>query len=158
MSTHRSHSAHAAASFFMPLRKFLALGVLTLGAFSMAPDAQASGTQHALTCVGTETGETVYFQYRWGLSGEWRRSEATPGHWQVITYRYRYAGENSAPQLELRFDDDLSSGVNMVRQKLKSYAARTRNCEAEGYTYNFVDRAGELFLHSDESRGGGSSL
>ena len=133
------------------------LSALLLAAAVHAPDALAQGTQFALTCIGTETGDTVNFQYRWGPDGEWRTTRVQPGKWQAISYRYRYEGENRAPQLEVRFDDDMTSDVNMVRQKLSSYAARTSHCESEGFTYNFFNRRGELFLMTDEGRRSGSS-
>lgn len=156
MITQLFHRTHPTARRCPPTRTF-ALTALLLAATVHAPEALAQGTQFSLTCIGTETGDTINFQYRWGPDGEWRTTRVQPGKWQAISYRYRYEGENRAPQLEVRFDDDMTSDVNMVRQKLNSYAARTSHCESEGYTYNFFNRRGELFLMTDEVRRSGSS-
>lgn len=139
-------------------QKFVASLLLLAAAALAAPSAQAQGTQFSLTCIGTETGSAINFMYRWGDGGEWKSARVEPGSWQAISYRYSYAGENRAPQLQVRFDDDMSGGVNMVRQGVKSYAARNKDCEGEGFTYQFITRRGELFLESGESdsrRGGG---
>lgn len=133
------------------LRHFLAAALVVAGAAMHTHDAHAAGTQFALTCIGTETGGAINFQYRWGPSGEWRSASVQPGRWQAITYRYGYEGENRAPQLEIRYDDDMSSAANFVRTRVQSYAARAMNCEAEGYTYNFVNRSGELFLRPEDA-------
>jgi hypothetical protein len=142
--------------FLSPLRRAAATAASAPKVFALsaliaitslgAQQAHAADTQFALTCIGTETGSAVNFQYRWGEDSEWRTSRTRPGSWQVISYRYQYPGQNRSPQLELRFDDDMSSRVNTVRQKVKSYAARTKQCESEGASYNFIDRDGELFV------------
>jgi hypothetical protein len=132
------------------LRQLFAATLLAGAAALHIQPAHAAGTQFALTCVGTETSGTINFQYRWGATDEWQSSNVTPGRWKIFTYRYRDEGENRAPQFEVRYDDDMSSRVNLVRTKIASYAARTDNCEREGYTINFVNRGGELFLQRDD--------
>lgn len=156
MTTHFIRRLHSATRYASSC-KSAAMGALLLTAAVHAPDALAQGTQFSLTCIGTETGDAINFQYRWGPDGEWRATRVQPGKWQAISYRYRYEGENRAPQLEVRFDDDMGAGVNLVRQKLSSYAARTSHCESEGFTYNFFNRRGELFLLTEEGRRSGSS-
>lgn len=131
-------------------RQVLAATLVVAGAALHIPDAQAAGTQYALTCIGSETGDTINFQYRWGASGEWRSGSVRPGYWQAISYRYNHEGENRAPQLEIRYDDDMSSAANFVRTRVSSYAAHKVDCEREGYTYNFYNRRGELFLRPQE--------
>ena len=55
------------------------VALLLSGLAFHAGTAQAADTQFALTCVGTETGGDINFQYRWGPSGEWKRADAEPG-------------------------------------------------------------------------------
>ncbi|MBL8331043.1 MAG: hypothetical protein JNJ71_19555 [Rubrivivax sp.] len=129
---------------------------LCASALLMAAPAQAQGTKFALTCIGTGTGGAINFSYRWG-SGEWRSTTVQPGNWVVLSYRYDYEGENRAPRLQVRFDDDLSSGTNWWNQELKSYAAREKACEREGYTYSFEARRGSLSLVDTEGQGMASS-
>jgi hypothetical protein len=112
--------------------------------------ALAQSTQFALTCIGTETGATINFQYRWGHSGEWSRASVEPGQWKALKWNYGYADERRSPQLFIRYDDDMSSGVHMVVQQVRTFAARESRCEAQGYMYNFRARSGELFLDDEE--------
>jgi hypothetical protein len=114
--------------------------------------------EFGLTCIGTETGSTINFQYRWGDSGNWQTTSVQPGKWQAIRWTYDHPGQNRSPTLVIRYDDDLSGGVNMVRQKVKTFAASAVHCEREGYTYNFRNRGGELFLDDEESGGLGGGL
>lgn len=118
----------------------------TVIGIGQAPSHAAAPTQYALTCIGTETDGTIKFSYRWGAEGEWKYSSVAPGKWQMLTYTYSHPGENSSPTLYIRYDDDLSDGLNIYTQKVKSYAASKRHCESQGYTYNFHAKGGELFL------------
>lgn len=121
---------------------------LLLSAIAAAP-AQA-GTKYALTCIGSETGYTINYQYRWGNNGSWQTASVKPGAWKNHRYNYKYEGENSAPQLQVRYDDDASSGSNMVITKLDSYAASYNDCEAQGKTYDFYETRGELNLQAND--------
>lgn len=106
--------------------------------------------RHALVCVGTETGETVNFQARWGDDGAWSAKSIAPGKWQILTYPYDYPGENRSPALQIRFDDDLSSKSHMVIVKVNAYAAVGENCEKEGATHNFREQNGVLELFKED--------
>lgn len=148
-------AARHAAPRLQRLHALMAGAFLLAAAALHAPTAQAAGERFALTCIGTEIGGVVHFQYRWGPSDEWKTASAKPGRWQAITYQYRFPGENRSPKLELRYDDDLSSRANWVRQKVNSFAARSHDCEGQGFTYNFVARSGELFLETEDTPAAG---
>jgi hypothetical protein len=146
-------------------RFLLPLLVALAAASGATTNAHAAGTQFSLTCVGTETGGTINSQYRWGPDDQWRKTSVEPGNWKVISYRYSYEGENRAPQLELRFDDDMGDAVNMVRQKLRSYAARNKDCErratpttssiaAANCSWWLTTALQDAAAHSDRRRGG----
>ena len=106
--------------------------------------------KHALVCIGTEMGETVNFQSRWGEDGTWSANSVAPGKWRILSYPYDYPGENRSPQLQVRFDDDLSNKSRMVIVKVDAYAAAGKNCEKEGATYNFQERNGVLDLFRED--------
>jgi hypothetical protein len=125
----------------------LGIGVFLLILLGAVP---ATAQRFALTCVGTETDDEVNFQYRWGKSDSWTQVSVEPGKWQMLTYKYDYAGENSSPQLQIRYDDDLSDDSNFVISDLDSYAAKNRYCEGEGKTYNFHQRGLELYIVEED--------
>lgn len=112
----------------------------------MTPATADPATRHALVCIGTETGEAVNFQSRWGDDGTWSSNSVAPGKWRILSYPYDYPGENRSPGLQVRFDDDLSSDRHMVIVKVDAYAAAGKSCEKEGATYNFYARSGVLDL------------
>jgi hypothetical protein len=103
----------------------------------------------ALTCVSTHSGDTVYFEYRWGEDDEWADVTAEPDQWQQLMWKYDQHDQGNSPQLQVRFDDDMSRGENYVITDLESYAATSEDCEGEGKTYHFEDRNGELFVTED---------
>lgn len=118
--------------------------------FLLIGAAPAAAQRFALTCIGTQTGDEVHFQYRWGSDEPWTQASVKPDEWRTLTFKYEYAGENSSPQLQVRYDDDLSSESNLVVSDLESYAAKNRYCEAEGKTYNFYQRGQELYLNAED--------
>jgi hypothetical protein len=130
----------------MDLRYPAALAALLLAA---AP-AHAAETQYALTCVGTNTDYTIYYQYRWGEDGEWHDASVDPGKWKNHTWDYDYPGEDESPQFMIRYDDDLSDGENQVITRLESYAAEYNDCEDEGKTYDFYEQDDELFVQEND--------
>lgn len=111
---------------------------------------QAEPTRFALTCIGTETSDTINFEYRWGSNDSWTQTDVSPGRWAMLTYKYDYPGKNRSPQLQIRYDDDLSSDSHYVISDLQSFAAVNRYCEAEGKRYNFHARGLELYLTGDD--------
>ncbi len=119
-------------------------------ALTHPPSASAQATRFALTCIGTETGYTVNFAYRWGNSGTWHNSSVAPGQWVKLMWNYDYPGKNSSPQLTIRYDDDKTSATDFVRTDLKAYAASNSNCENQGKTYNFYERGTELYIRSED--------
>lgn len=104
----------------------------------------------ALTCVSSATGDTIYFEYRWGSDDDWESVSAEPDSWQMLMWKYDEYDVNNSPQLQIRFDDDLSRFENYVRVDLESYAATSEDCEGEGKTYHFHDDGGELDIHADD--------
>jgi hypothetical protein len=130
----------------MDLRYPAALAALLLA----ATPAHAAETQYALTCVGTNTDYTIYYQYRWGEDGEWHDASVDPGKWKNHTWDYDYPGEDESPQFMIRYDDDLSDGENQVITRLDSYAAEYNDCEDEGKTYDFYEQDNELFVQEND--------
>ena len=112
--------------------------------------ASAQSSRFALTCVGTETGYTIPFTYRWGNSGQWRSASVEPGRWVKLMWNYDYAGENRSPQLKIRYDDNTTGSINIVNTPLNSYAASSSNCEDQGKTYNFYQRGNELYVQEED--------
>ena len=112
--------------------------------------AMAESARFALACVGSETGYTVNFSYRWGNSGEWTNSSVGPGKWIKLIWNYDYPGENRSPQLTVRYDDNNTSANNIVRTDLQAYAASEADCEAQGKTYNFYERGTELYIKEED--------
>lgn len=128
----------AAAGLFLPL------------ILSQPQRAAAQSTRFALTCIGTETGYTVNFAYRWGSSAQWKNSSVAPGKWVKLMWNYQVPGENRSPQLTVRYDDNTTSATNIVRTDLKAYAASNSNCENQGKTYNFYERGTELYIQEED--------
>lgn len=101
---------------------------------------------YALTCIGTDTGYTIHYEYRWGEDDEWKAASVEPGNWKLHTWNYDYPGANTSPQLTIRYDDDLTGGSNHVTTDLGSYAAEYKDCEDEGKIYEFWEQGDELFV------------
>jgi len=112
--------------------------------------ASAQTPRFSLACVGTETGYSVNFSYRWGSSGQWRSSSVQPGKWIKLMWEYNYPGENKSPKLTIRYDDDTTSRSNVVRTDLDAYAASRSDCEDQGKTYNFYQRGNELYVQEED--------
>jgi len=112
--------------------------------------AAAQQTRFALACVGTETGYTINFSYRWGTTGQWIRTSVAPKKWALLIWKYDRPGQNHSPELTIRYDDDTTDNSNYVRSSLKAYAAKESNCEKEGKTYNFYERGQELYIQEED--------
>ena len=95
----------------MNLRYPAAVAVLLLAGASAPASAE---TRFALTCIGTDTSYTIYYQYRWGEKGEWKDTSVDPGKWKNHTWDYDYPGEDASPTFMIRYDDDLSDGENFT--------------------------------------------
>ena len=132
-------------------RRGLAAALLWLPVALIQPQrASAQSTRFALACIGTETGYTVNFSYRWGSTGTWKSSSVAPGKWVKLMWNYEYPGENRSPQLTVRYDDNTTTASNIVRTDLKAYAASDSNCENQGKTYNFYERGTELYIQEED--------
>ena len=118
--------------------------VLVLVFFAFA--APVGAGSFALTCIETNTGYTINFQYRWGEEDGWTSTSVEPGRWRMTWHMYDYPDENRSPQLQVRYDDDLTSSSNYVITSLDSYAAYKKDCEGEGKKYRFWSRHSELFI------------
>ena len=118
---------------------------------ALAPQCvNAQSTRFALVCIGTETGYEVNFSARWGKSGRWSEESIRPGKWKIFTWNYDYPGEDRSPMLNIHYDDDLSEGSNFVTTALPAYAASTKDCEAQGKTFNFYSRGDELYIQEED--------
>lgn len=129
------------------------LGVAAIAAMLAAPlpaMAQGKGKRFALACIGTKTGSTINFAYRWGKSGEWTEASIRPGKWQLMMWNYDRANENRSPPLQVRYDDDMTDYDNFVVTDIEAYAASKQDCEGEGKTYHFIESGDELFLEEDD--------
>ncbi|MFM7313228.1 MAG: hypothetical protein ACKO0M_08695 [Cyanobium sp.] len=147
VALHRRRSIRAS----WPARSWSALASLVIPFAAIQPQsASAQSARFALACIGTETGYTVNFNYRWGTSGQWRSSSVEPGRWIKLMWNYDYPGENRSPKLTVRYDDDATSRTNIVLTDLKVYAASQSNCEAQGKTYNFYQRGNELYIREED--------
>lgn len=128
----------------------LLCALIPLGLVSLPLPASAQRTQFALACLGTETGYTVNFSWRWGDSGRWTQSSVAPGKWKGFRWNYDYPGENRSPNLNVRYDDDATGGTNYVVTKLAAYAAWQEDCEGQGKTFNFYQRGNELYIQEED--------
>ncbi|MCP9849680.1 hypothetical protein KBY88_07625 [Cyanobium sp. Morenito 9A2] len=131
------------------LRLILSLSLLTLSTFSSLPS-YSQQQRYALTCLGTNTGTKIKFQYRWGDSGAWNEDTADPGRWTKMLWEYETPGQNKSPTLTVKYDDDYTSSTHIVTTPLKSYAARDLNCERSGKTYNYYLKSSELVIRSED--------
>lgn len=116
----------------------------------MPAQAEARGNRFALACISSATGDSIYFAYRWGTKGRWTEVTADPGQWRMLMWNYDHLDENRSPQLQVRYDDDMTDGENFVVTDVAAFAAASEDCEGQGKTYHFEDRGGELFLVEDE--------
>ncbi len=67
-----------------------------------------------------------------------------------MMWEYATPGQNRSPKLSVRYDDDYSSGMNVVVTPLLSYAAKDLNCERSGKTYNFYLKGSELVIRAED--------
>ncbi len=120
------------------------IAAVVLAWFFFANIAEAGS--FALTCIKSNTGQKINFQYRWGSNDSWKSASVRPGYWQQIWHMYDYPDENRSPRLQVRYDDDLSASSNFVITSLNSYSAYRKDCEGEGREYVFWRRGSELFI------------
>ena len=129
----------------------LALPLLLLAQIPLlSSPTQAQQTRYALTCLGTNTGTRVSFQYRWGGSGSWNENTAEPGKWTKMLWEYQTPGQNRSPNLTVRYDDNVTAAQNFVVTSLLSYSAKDLNCERSGKTYNFYLKGSELIIRAED--------
>ncbi|GAB4216399.1 MAG: hypothetical protein OHK0012_18590 [Synechococcales cyanobacterium] len=128
------------------LGRAMGLGLI-LSTMGLAGYSQPA-TRFAMTCVGTEVGETLNFSYRWGTTGSWTDSSVDPEEWLILTWRYDTPNQNESPVLSIRYDADFTSGTSFVIEELESYASPIdKNCADYGKTYNFyTDKTGNQLM------------
>ncbi len=144
-------SALQSSALQRPVHRWWAIPLLVIPfAVAQAPIASAQPTKFALACIGTETGYSVNFAYRWGSSGEWTSATVAPGKWLKLTWNYKFEGENKSPALNVRYDDNTTGVTNIVRTPLKAYAATHSDCEDQGKTFNFYQRGTELYISEED--------
>ena len=129
--------------FALPLTLLAQASLLSL-------PSHAQEARYALTCLGTNTGTKISFQYRWGDSGSWNEDTADPGKWTKMMWEYASPGQNRSPKLSVRYDDDYTSRTRVVVTPLVAYAAKDLNCERSGKTYNFYLKGSELVIRAED--------
>jgi hypothetical protein len=91
----------------------------------------------AVTCIRNGTDEPINYLHRWG-DGEWKNVRLMPGaqHWHARESRWPH----ELPQLQMRFDADLSSATSWIVYDLESYASPQKDDCESGKNYEFHRR------------------
>lgn len=134
-------------------RYFAAFAVL----FTTTAAPGQAGNGLALTCVGSVTGATVNFQFRWDRSSAWQDSHVDSGQWRPLTYDFDAGAADGPPSLQVRFDADLAAdGAQVALASLEYQIAPAVDCNKYGRNYNFYVDATQLVLASEDPSAGGA--
>lgn len=129
--------------------KIFAIIIFLISAIGFSNSSVADNKRQALVCIGTETGETVNFQFRWGTTGRWSDTiEVEPGYWRAIIFKYSFPSKNKVTQLQIKYNDNLTNGVHNVISNIKSYDVINSNCNADGKKVMFFKRGSTLFTRN----------
>lgn len=102
-------------------------------------------TLHEMVCFDNQNRYTINYSLRWG-SGDWRKYSVDANH-IFRNWLQRTTPVVESTQLIIRFDDDLSDGVNMVTFKLEPKISRTGTDDcAFASRYLFSESKSKLLL------------
>jgi hypothetical protein len=106
------------------VNRLAALGVLTLVLLvGGAGRARAADNHYALVGIDNPTNLTITYSFKWGEYGEWKTYVLGPGQSRWHAWTYGRPNQNASPRPYIRFDCDLTGGVNMTEYQLTAYAA-----------------------------------
>lgn len=137
-------------------------GVAALAALSAATTVHLSAGAEAaaqpgslVSCVKSDAGQSVHFQYRWSRDGRWFPAEASNDGWITISIPARESDpEGEPPELFVRYDDDPTETRHVVLQRLIARSAVEVQCDSVDIAkYVFRVRDGELFLDLERDDG-----
>ena len=115
----------------------LALTILALGAAGAdAADSGSDRARYAVAKVSNPLDRTLQYKYRWG-DGAWKTATIDPGVTQRHSWRYQFAGQNTSPRLQVRFDADIGEGVFFKTYTLLKHAVRLRTIGGKHYRFRY---------------------
>lgn len=108
-----------------------------------------------VSCVKSDAGQAVHFQYRWSRDGRWFPAEASTEGWITISIPARQGDpEGDTPELFVRYDDDPTESRHVVLQRLIARPAAEVQCDSVDIAkYVFRVRDSELFLDLERDDG-----
>lgn len=146
-ATSTPHTRVLKGSLTKPFLTLLAFTLMTLGLTAHAAN------RYALTCITNNTQDSINFEYGWG-DNDTRTATIQPGETWNFSYPFDYANQNSAPELYISFDSDMTESDYWIDYLLEQYVAPDVDCDNYGSTYALeYDSAGgntiALFDYND---------
>lgn len=83
----------------------------------------SSETRMALFEIVNDSKSTLNYYVKWGKNGSWVSSSLKPGEKMFHWWEYTYVGENQSPRPYVRFDADMTKGVQWEQRWAQAYAS-----------------------------------
>ncbi|MBI1927786.1 hypothetical protein HYR99_26550 [Candidatus Poribacteria bacterium] len=124
--TYRSQSPYIAHSVLIPVRLNIC------------------HQEYAVTWVENRTGYHITYEFQWG-NRNWERVVVAPGQGGLLSHPYE-GGFYSSPNLNVKFDADMSQGVFYRTYMLQRYRCDSQRAENAKRYYFAIDRQNYLQL------------
>ncbi len=96
-----------------------------------------SSNRYGVVCIINETNTTINYDYRWGTES-WTSTSVNSNNRRWHSWEYR-SGSQSSPDFQVRFDNDMTSGINRITYTLSRNAMRTQSCDgARQYVFQYT--------------------
>lgn len=82
-----------------------------------------SETRMALFELANKSDNKLSYKVKWGENGSWKSYTIKPGAKRLHWWNYDYSGENKSPRPYIRFDADLTKGIQWDMRWAQAYAA-----------------------------------
>jgi hypothetical protein len=90
-----------------------------------------------VVCIINETSTLINYEYRWG-SESWTSSSVSANNRRWHSWEYT-GNSQTSPSFQVRFDSDMTSGINRLTYTLDRNAMRTQSCDgARQYAFQFT--------------------
>ena len=102
-------------------------------------------TRYGVTCMVNETEGTINFEYRWGKE-KWKSRKFNSGDTWRSWWEYDRRGRFVSPNLQIRFDEDMTSRARWVTYTLKRNRSPDNGCKSAKVYLLGTNRSGDLVL------------
>jgi hypothetical protein len=102
--------------------------------------------QAGAVCIVNATNDTLNFSYRWGI-GSWNDGSVEAGKAYVMWWSYASPSQQSSPQFEIEYDDNLAPGYTPQRYALDRYSVSLPATCVASKQYRFTEQGSQILLN-----------